>query len=98
MNKKQTITYQAREDFVTFRAVKVDKVGNIVVPNISAEGEKYIIESIGPKVEGLSIGDEVCILGSHGQNYMIIPGTIDLAVTRQSNICVIVTRSSCIEE
>jgi len=69
----------------------VKKIGQVNVPENSAEAQKFYVQEIGPKVEGLKIGDRVMFGGSTKSGEVSwIPGAKDLLMTRQENIlCVI---------
>jgi len=85
MNLKETkvmadVKYQARENYVVIRRQKFDRVRGLAMPDISNVGKQFVVESVGPKVEGLKEGDEVMILGQKGQEYADLPGEPDLLV------------------
>lgn len=87
------VKYQAREGYAIIRRNKFDKVRGIAMPDISNDGKQFIIESVGPKVEGLEEGDEVMILGVKGQEYADLPGEPDLLVIDARLVPYVIHRS-----
>lgn len=86
------IIYKPRGDFVLFRAVKSGLHKGIAMPDSAAEDERYYVVAVGPKVEGLKEGDEVFALGRLRENWMLLPGTRDLVITRETNIALVIER------
>ena len=86
------IIYKPRNDFVVFRAVKQGSVRGVAMPDSAAEDERYFIVAVGPKAEGLKPGDEVYAIGRLRENWMLIPGTRDLVLTRETNVALVLER------
>lgn len=84
-------TYHPRNDFVVIKAEKVGLVRGLEMPQTSAESERYVVQAVGPKVEGLQPGDVVLVIGEKGLNWSMIPRERDLFVTREENIIMKVT-------
>jgi hypothetical protein len=82
--------YEARCDYVIVRKIDLGKTpGGLIAPNISALGKELRVESIGPDVDDLDIGDKVILGVNKDSEYYELPEK-DLAVVRQSCVvCVI---------
>lgn len=84
------LVYQPRGDYVLIKINTKDKVGGIVVPQRSAEGKTYSVMAVGPKVEDLSVGEEVYIIGSQQNgDWSFIPGANDIIITREANVVLV---------
>jgi hypothetical protein len=85
------LTFKPRNDLVVLRRDLVKRIGQVNVPENSAEAQKFYVVEAGPKVEGLKAGDRVLFGGTTRTGEVSwIPGTKDLLMTRQENIlCVI---------
>jgi co-chaperonin GroES (HSP10) len=84
------VKYKPRNDNVLIRLVRRDKVGGIAVPQVSSEGRSYVVEGLGPKVEGLALGNQVMMTGQVKVDWDFLPGETDLLIIRQENVlCVI---------
>jgi hypothetical protein len=81
------VSITARNDMVLVRIVDKGRTeSGIAMPDMAQEGKEYIVESIGPKVEGLDIGDKVLVLGARGSTWEFIPNSRDLFIVRESAI------------
>jgi hypothetical protein len=80
--------YFPRNDFVVVKITKNDiSLAGVAIPERSSWGEEYTVYAIGPKVEGLKIGDKVMIIGSQQTgNWSFVPMEKNLIVTREENI------------
>ena len=84
------ITYRPRNDQVLVRIVPVEDVRGIKMPQVSIEGKNFRVEAMGPKVEGLSVGDHVLMIGRKGTEYYPLPNCNDLLIIRQEFVALIV--------
>lgn len=58
--------YQPRNDFVVVEIINLGKnAQGIILPDQSAEGKKMMVRAVGPKVEGLKVGDSVLMNMNH---------------------------------
>lgn len=87
------ITYRPRNNLVLIRRMARGKVRGLVMPDAAAEGQKMVVEAVGPKVEDLDVGDEVLAIGIPGEDLVRIPGHTDLYLVREGNVLVVVTGS-----
>mgnify|MGYP001558056617 CR=1 FL=1 len=86
--------YKPRGDFVLFRLVDKGKLGSIMTPQISEQGKERVVLAIGPKVEGLLVGDRVFVIGTVGQDVVRLPSEVDVFLTREANVVLIVEEES----
>lgn len=82
--------YAPRNDFVLFRLIDKGRVGSIMTPQKSAQGKERIIVAVGPDVKDIKPGDSVFVIGVVGQDVVILPNEIDLYLTRQANVVLVV--------
>lgn len=82
--------YQPRNDFVLFKMVDTGSVRGILVPERSAQGKERIIVAVGPKVDGLKVGDKVLAIGTAGMDLIALPNDKDLFLTREQNVVLVV--------
>ena len=82
--------WQPRNDYVLVKvSIREETEGGVALPQVSIQGKKFTVEAIGPKVEGLNVGDEVMMVGHHGANYYELPNSKDMIVIKQE--CVVLT-------
>ncbi len=85
------LVFRPRNELVIVRVETIDKNrAGIALPGTSLESKKYIVTSVGPKVEDLKVGDRVLINGEKGQEWQNIPGYNDLIVTHQQFVSLII--------
>lgn len=82
--------YRPRNDCVLVRIIDKGHVRGIAVSDTSIHGKEFIVEAIGPQVDGLEIGDKVFMTGIQGEDYAPLPNDKTLMLIKQSNILVIV--------
>ena len=82
--------YKPRNDFVLIEQIKLDTVGGLVMPDHAIEGKEYHVRAMGPKVEGLSLGDKVLMIGTTGQDYAPLPGNSKLMIIKEANVVLII--------
>lgn len=81
--------YRPRNDFVLFSIHDEGKVGSIAMPNIAAQGKRYVVEAVGQEVKDLKPGDEIITLDAQNSVAQLV-NERNLYLTRQANvICVI---------
>ena len=68
------MTWQPRNEFVLCRLEKlaVDPSA-LAYPDQSIQSKRLVVVALGPKVEGLVVGDEVLALGAGGASYFELP-------------------------
>lgn len=83
------MTLQPRNDFVLFRIVNLGAIRKIAMPDQAVQGKERIVVAVGPKVEGLAVGDKVYVIGSMGQDVIPFPGERDLYLTKEANVALV---------
>jgi co-chaperonin GroES (HSP10) len=84
--------YTPRNDYVVLRRSNVGTTkSGIAVPNQSNEGRQYHVVAIGPKVEGLVVGDQVIFAATPDTMILQIPNTDDLLLIRQKWLALILS-------
>lgn len=78
-----------RNDFVLIRISERERLGGVHVPGISQEAKLYHVEGLGPKVEGLRVGDRVLMTGTQGVDWSYVPGHPSLLVIREGNVVLV---------
>ena len=79
-----------RNDYVCFKRVQRGQtLKGIIMPDRSLEGIDHVITAVGPKVEGLAVGDKVLMLGKLGEDYGQLPNMKDMYLTRESNVALV---------
>jgi hypothetical protein len=66
----------------------------IAVSQASAEGRQYHVESIGPDVKDLKVGDRVLMVGKKNEEYWDIPAHNGLLLVKESVISLVVTETA----
>jgi len=84
------MNYRPRNDIVVIKVVDKGKVRGIAMPDVAQEGKERIILAVGPKVEDLKVGDKVLVIGTPGQDLVRIPGELNLFLTKEVNVLVVV--------
>ena len=82
--------YKPRNDFVLYRIVDRGSVRGLAMPQRIQQGKDIIIIAIGPKVEGLKVGDCVLAIGTKGQDLVEVPNESKLYLTREQNVVVVI--------
>ena len=86
------VTFKPRNDMVLLRMVDVGiSKGGVHIPQISDHGKEYHVVAIGPKVEGLAIGDKVMAAGRVNVDFAFLPGFKDLFIIKQDNVQMVYT-------
>lgn len=83
-------TYVPRNDIVLIERVQAGKVRGLHMPDQSEEGVFTYVKAIGPKVEGLQVGDRVLGIGTPGQDLVRVPGEANLFLLREGNVLCVV--------
>ena len=79
-----------RNDGVIFERVKRGQTpSGIIMPDKSLVGVDHVVRAIGPKVEGLKVGDKVMVLGSIGADYGQLANKKGWFFTREANVAYI---------
>lgn len=82
--------YKPRNDLVLIQMQDIgSSKGGVVIPEISAEGKQYIVVAMGAKVEELSIGDRVLVVGRVGIDWDFLPMHKDLFICKQQCVALI---------
>lgn len=86
---EEKIDFQPRNEFVLVRMTQKGEIGGIAIPDISAEGLEFHVVAVGPKVEGLKVGDHVLMIGRRNDNYWEVPSCRNLFIVKQEVICLV---------
>ena len=82
--------YRPRNDWVLVRIHRHDFVKGIRMPQVAIEGKQFVIEAVGPQVEGLQPGDTVLMVGSKaGAEFYPLPNSVDLLVIREEFVALV---------
>lgn len=87
------VRLRPRNDMVLLREITVDKRGSLIMPQRSEQAKKRVVVAVGPKVEGLEVGDEVIGTGQQGVDWAYLPNHPDLIAVREANIILVVESS-----
>jgi hypothetical protein len=83
--------YRARNDFLVISERVIEQVRGIAVPQMSAQGKEWTVESVGPKVEdSVKVGDKVLIVSTMFEHFVPVPGERSLYLTKCSNVALVV--------
>lgn len=85
----EPVKFACRNDFVLFRMIDRGHVRGVAMPNIAQQGKERLVVAIGPKVEGLKVGDKVLVIGSVGQDVVQVPSETQLYMTREANVALV---------
>lgn len=90
--RKKEPTFRPRNDIVILRTIpRGESVGGVQLPTTSKEGMRHIVVAMGPKVEGLEIGNEVVPGGPTTKaEFYPIPGCLDLCAINQEYCMLVV--------
>ena len=91
--EKSTVTYRPRNDMVLIRMERVEQIGKVLMPEASIQGYRYRIAAIGPKVEGLKVGDVVICTGTVGVDIGALPNDSKLYLTREQNVALVMEQA-----
>ena len=79
-----------RNDYVLIKSITLGQTeSGIALPDQSIQGKKYVVEALGPKVEGLKVGDSILMVGTAGEDWAFLPGSKDLLIIKEQN-CVLI--------
>ena len=78
-----------RNDWCLVLMVQLEKVESLHMPQSAIQGKEFIIEAVGPKVEGLKKGDMVLMAGKIGVDYYPLPNSPNLLVIRQEHVVLV---------
>ena len=81
--------YRPRNNLVLIRRERIKVVG-LHMPDEAQEGNRLIVEAIGPQVENLYVGDVVLAIGTPGQDLVRIPTESNLFLTKEANVLAVV--------
>lgn len=88
------VIYKPRNDFVLIRIIdKGETDSGIAVPDLAIEGKEFVVEAVGPKVEGLVEGDKVLMIGQPGVSFFPLPKRKDLLVLQQEFVVLVLETS-----
>jgi hypothetical protein len=89
------IQFTPRGPYCVIRVSHIDKnAAGIALSQTSADAKQYHVESIGPDVENLKIGDRVLMVAEPGEKpCWDIPGQYGLMLVRESAISLVVTET-----
>ncbi len=72
--------YECRNSQVVLRIVRVRQLGKIAISESSLESIRFQVHAVGPKVEGLKVGDWVMAAGQVKVDYDFVIGEKNLVV------------------
>ena len=87
-------TIQCRRNQVLVRIVVKEECKGLVMPQSSPEGKEYIVESVGPDVKNLYVGDKVMIGGRTGEEWTTVPGHSDLVFNIDEHVPLVLHRAN----
>ena len=90
------IQYKALGNKVLLREVVRRTLRGLGISETSAEAKRYFAVSVGPKVEGIAVGDEV-ILGGFQVPILAVPGESDLIVALDTHCFLVKTDSEALQ-
>lgn len=56
------VEFKPRPKYLVIRQIKQKQVRGIEMPDITETGVRFVVESVGAKVEGISPGDEIMLM------------------------------------
>lgn len=90
MKNVKTVPYRCRGDFVLYRMVNKGIVNGVVMPDIASQGKERVVVAVGPKVEGLNVGDVILVIGTPGEDLVQLADERDIWMTREANVALVV--------
>lgn len=83
--------YVPRNDFVILRLVDGNaSKGGVALPETSREGHKWYVVAFGPNVSGMEVGDRVLVIGTLGQDVILLPAERKLFTTKEANVLLVI--------
>lgn len=83
-------TWKPRNDWLLVEIIDVDETDSgIALPQISIEGKRFRVVSVGPKVEDLKPDDWVLMIGQRGSQFYPLPGSSKLLVIQQQHVVLV---------
>ena len=86
----QPCKYRCRGDFILYRIVNKGVVNGVVMPDIAQQGKERVVIAVGPRVEGLSVGDVIMCIGTPGEDLVQLAEERDIWMTREANAALVV--------
>lgn len=85
------LTFVPRGPFCVIRVSHIDKnAAGLALSQSSAEAKQYHVESIGPAVKEMQVGDRVMMVGKRNENYWDIPGQPGLILVKEETVSLVV--------
>lgn len=82
-----------RNDFVLVREERVEEVRGVAMPEVSAEGKRYVVVAMGKDVKELSVGESVILNGQLNVHWSYVPRHPDLIIVRQECVILVIESS-----
>ena len=83
--------YKPRNDYVLVKIVDLGETpSGIATPQTSIHGKEFHVLAVGPKVDGLKVGDKVLMLGKVNVEYFQLPMAKDLIAIKQEHVVLVV--------
>ena len=82
--------WHPRNDFVLIRIDKVVKAEDeLAFSDHAIQGKEFVVEAMGPLVEGLEIGDKVMMLGNLGATFFELPNDRNRIAIKQEHVVLV---------
>ena len=95
---EERFRFLPRNTGVLVRITDKGQLRGIAIPEISIEGKEFTVVAIGPKVEGLKVGDKVLMRGVRGAEFFEIPFDKRLIFIEEKDVVLVIEKLAEDEE